>query len=70
MNPTKQNQERLQRVQAELIKYLTLQEEFWKQKSGMAWFKDGDRNTKFFHAQVTGRRKRLQLNGIQNNTGS
>lgn len=36
----------------------------------MAWFKDGDRNTKVFHAQVNGRRKRLQLKRIQNSQGT
>ncbi|XP_019232974.1 PREDICTED: uncharacterized protein LOC109213617 [Nicotiana attenuata] len=45
-------------------------EEFWKQKAGMNWFQDGDRNTKFFHAQVNGRRKRLQLKRIQNAEGN
>ncbi|XP_019248490.1 PREDICTED: uncharacterized protein LOC109227751 [Nicotiana attenuata] len=69
-NPTKMNRERLQRVQAELIKFLALEEKNWKQKAWMTWFKDGDRNTKFFHAQVKGRRKRLQLNRIQNSLGN
>lgn len=68
-NPTKQNKQRLQKVQAELIRYLALEEKYWKQKSGMSWFKDGDRNTKFFHAQVRGRRKKLQLSRIQNSQG-
>lgn len=36
----------------------------------MNWFQDGDRNTKFFHAQVNGRRKRLQLKRIQNSDGN
>lgn len=31
----------------------------------MAWFKNGDRNTKFFNAQVNRRRKRLHLKSIQ-----
>lgn len=35
----------------------------------MTWFKDGDRNTNFFHVQVMGRRKRLQLKRIQNSHG-
>lgn len=69
-NPTFQNRERLQKIQAELIRYLALEEIFWKQKAGMNWFKDGDKNTKFFHAQVNGRRKRLQLKRIQNNAGN
>ncbi|XP_075074378.1 uncharacterized protein LOC142161983 [Nicotiana tabacum] len=57
-------------VQAEMIKYLALEEEFWRQKPGMLWFKDGDRNTKFFHAQVNGRRKRQKLSWIQNSLGN
>ncbi|XP_016473910.2 uncharacterized protein LOC107795741 [Nicotiana tabacum] len=70
VNPTQMNRQRLQQVQAEMIKYLALEEEFWRQKAGMLWFKDGDRNTKFFHAQVNGRRKRLKLSRIQNSLGN
>ncbi|XP_075088531.1 uncharacterized protein LOC142170503 [Nicotiana tabacum] len=51
-NPTGMNRERLQKVQAKLIKCLALEEKYWQQKAGMTWFKEGDRNTKFFHAQV------------------
>ncbi|XP_075096407.1 uncharacterized protein LOC142174500 [Nicotiana tabacum] len=67
--PSQDNRERLQKVQADMIKYVAIEEEFWKQKSGMQWFKDGDRNTKFFHVHVNGRRKRLQLKRIQDSTG-
>lgn len=45
---------------------MDLEEELCKQKAGMSWFKHGDRNTKFFHDLVNGRRKRLQLRRIQN----
>ncbi|XP_070002593.1 uncharacterized protein LOC142165947 [Nicotiana tabacum] len=69
-NPTGMNRERLQKVQAELIKCLALEEKYWQQKAGMTWFKEGDRNTKFFHAQVRGRRKRLKLIRIQNSGGT
>ncbi|XP_075088447.1 uncharacterized protein LOC142170438 [Nicotiana tabacum] len=68
--PTQQNRERLHLVQAQLIRYLAIEEAFWKQKSGMLWFKHGDRNTKFFHAQVNGRRKRLKISRIQNSMGN
>ncbi|XP_019257601.1 PREDICTED: uncharacterized protein LOC109235804 [Nicotiana attenuata] len=68
-NPTRVNRQRLQKVQAELTRFLALEENYWKQKAGMSWFKDGDRNTKFFHAQVRGRRKKLQLSRIQNSQG-
>ncbi|XP_070026560.1 uncharacterized protein [Nicotiana sylvestris] len=53
-----------------MIKYFALEEEFWRQKAGMLWFKDSDRNTKFFHTQVNGRRKRLKLSSIQNSLGN
>jgi len=68
-SPTYHNRERLQKVQAELIRFLVLEKEFWKQKAGMSWFQDGDRNTKFFHAQVNSRRRRLQLKRVHNSKG-
>nr|XP_009624162.1 uncharacterized protein LOC104115277 [Nicotiana tomentosiformis] len=64
------NRERLHKVQADLIHYLALEEQFWQQKAGMSWLKNEGRNTNVFHAQVNGRRKRLQLNRIQNSIGS
>ncbi|XP_059288678.1 uncharacterized protein LOC132042067 [Lycium ferocissimum] len=51
-HPTKVNRERLQKVQADLIRVYAVEEKFWKQKAGLQWFKDGDRNTKFFHAHI------------------
>ncbi|XP_060183464.1 uncharacterized protein LOC132613460 [Lycium barbarum] len=65
LHPSPQNRENLHKVHAELNRYLHLEEAFWKQKAGMQWFDDGDRNTKFFHTYVQGRRKRLQIRRIQ-----
>lgn len=42
-----------------------MEEAFWQQKLGYNWFKNGDRNTRFFHSVVKGRRQRLQVNRIQ-----
>ncbi|XP_059311009.1 uncharacterized protein LOC132062452 [Lycium ferocissimum] len=70
LQSTPTNRESLHKVQADLNRYLHLEEKFWKQKGGMNWFKDGDRNTTSFHAYVQGRRKRLQLKRIQNQEGN
>lgn len=35
----------------------------------MKWFKDGDKNTRFFHNYVKGRRKKLKLIEIQTGQG-
>lgn len=33
----------------------------------MQWFKDGDKNTKFFHSFVKGRKIKLRINEIRDN---
>ncbi|XP_059306203.1 uncharacterized protein LOC132057591 [Lycium ferocissimum] len=69
LNPTGLNREELHKAQVDLNRYLTIEEEYWKQKSGMKWFKDGERNIKFFHSYVKGRRRKLALHGIHNSQG-
>nr|XP_009605190.1 uncharacterized protein LOC104099791 [Nicotiana tomentosiformis] len=56
----------LQKAQSELKRYLSIDEQYWKQKAGMSWFEEGDRNTRFFHNHVNGKRQKLQLKIIQN----
>lgn len=64
INPTKENNMKLKKAEAELTRYYAIEEEFWKQKAGLRYFKDGDRNTKFFHSVVKGRWKRLYISEI------
>lgn len=64
-----ENRETLNRANAELRKLLFLEEEFWKQNVGMTYFSDGDRNTKFFHAYVNGRRRKLTIDDIHTEEG-
>ncbi|XP_060200312.1 uncharacterized protein LOC132628554 [Lycium barbarum] len=68
-HPSSLNRKKLQKVQADLIRFYAVEEKFWKHKVGMQWFKDGNRNTKFFHAHVNGKRRRLQLKRIQDSGG-
>lgn len=45
------------------------EEAFWNMKSRVQWLKEGDKNTKFFHAKVMVRRKKNYLASIEDNTG-
>ncbi|KAH0742871.1 hypothetical protein KY290_030864 [Solanum tuberosum] len=61
IQPIANNRAELNKLEAELKNFFKHEEEFWKQKARMKWFKEGDANTKFFHSYVTGRRKKLHI---------
>ncbi|XP_060170510.1 uncharacterized protein LOC132601447 [Lycium barbarum] len=68
-DPTPMNRMVLQQAQAALKMYVHYEEEFWRQKSHMTSFAEGDRNTRYFYSIVNGRRKRLQIRRILNQQG-
>ncbi|XP_060210793.1 uncharacterized protein LOC132637772 [Lycium barbarum] len=68
--PSEENRMVMQKAQAELKLYLHYEEEFWRQKAGMDCFSEGDKNTRYFHSLVKGRRKRIQIKRIQDATGN
>ncbi|XP_060182209.1 uncharacterized protein LOC132611863 [Lycium barbarum] len=68
-DPSPMNRMVLQHAHAELKKYLHFEEEFWWHKSNVTWFAEGDRNTRFFHNLVNGRRQKLQVKRIQDANG-
>lgn len=41
----------------------------WHQRFRTNWLRDGDKNTKFFHAHANARRKRNFITGITNKDG-
>ncbi|KAL0445894.1 UNVERIFIED_CONTAM: hypothetical protein Slati_1717300 [Sesamum latifolium] len=53
------------RCLAELVRALVQEEAFWKQKAGVKWAKDGERNTRYFHSLVTKKRFWGTIFGIQ-----
>nr|XP_016438124.1 PREDICTED: uncharacterized protein LOC107764112 [Nicotiana tabacum] len=67
--PITENRIVLQKAQSELKKYLSIEDQYWKQKAGMTWFAEGDRNTSFFHNHINGKRKKLQLKRIKSGSG-
>ncbi len=42
---------------------------YWKQRAQVAWLKEGDRNTKFFHSKATQRQKKNSLMGLMDKEG-
>ncbi|WZZ78223.1 hypothetical protein YC2023_098795 [Brassica napus] len=54
----------------ELSDALKAEELFWKQKSRVFWLKEGDRNTKFFHALTKQRRARNKITQLLDENGN
>ncbi|XP_015168062.1 uncharacterized protein [Solanum tuberosum] len=59
----------LSKAEADLKRYRHIEEEYWRQKAGMKWYTDGDKNTKFFHAYVKGKRRKLHIKEIHTRQG-
>ena len=61
MDPMEANRAEVSKKNAVLKGYRKVEEDLWKQKTGMRWFKQGTSNTKFFHAYVKVRRRKLNI---------
>nr|XP_027086514.1 uncharacterized protein LOC113708252 [Coffea arabica] len=46
------------------------EEKFWNQKARLDWLREGDKNTKYFHAFVKGRRIKNRIRKLQRENGS
>lgn len=64
-----ENREKLQAVNAQYIRYMKLEYNILQQKTQINWLKEGDTNSKYFHAIMRGRRKRMFINKIESENG-
>ncbi|KAL5839810.1 hypothetical protein ACOSQ4_012418 [Xanthoceras sorbifolium] len=55
---------RLREVEVELAHLLDVEEGYWKQWSRVQWLREGDKNTRFFHAQSLVRRAKNSIEGL------
>ncbi|XP_049343831.1 uncharacterized protein LOC125808126 [Solanum verrucosum] len=64
VNNSAENRPNLHRINVRYIKYLKLEDSILKQKTQLQWFKDGDTNSKYFHAIMRGRRRKLFIHRV------
>lgn len=53
----------------QLARLLVQEETYWKQRAKAHWLKDGDSNTKYFHAATSTRKKRNAPTSLKNDDG-
>lgn len=65
-----ENRASMNKAYAPLNRSFSIEKSFWKQKSGVKWLVEGERNTKFFHMRVKKKRIKSHIFRIQNPYGS
>ncbi|KAM2560684.1 hypothetical protein TB1_011838 [Malus domestica] len=56
-------------MEKELRIAINKEEAYWQVKSRVQWLNEGDKNTKFFHAQTMKRRRFNQIRGLEDGNG-
>lgn len=62
--------EEIRRLESQMNVLLMDEEIYLKQRSRADWLKEGDKNTKFFHAKASARKRKNKIWGIENSHGS
>ncbi|XP_060183608.1 uncharacterized protein LOC132613554 [Lycium barbarum] len=68
-NNNVENRANLNKTKAEFIRLLKNQDEINRQKAKARWLQDGDKNTSYFHKVIKYRRRKLNIQSIQDNEG-
>ncbi|XP_027183967.1 uncharacterized protein LOC113782270 [Coffea eugenioides] len=68
-DPLELHQIRLNERRALLTHAQVHEDMFWSQKARAAWLNDGDKNTRFFHACVSERRRKSMIHQIRSQCG-
>lgn len=59
----------IMKLQDDLNSLLEKEEIYWRQRSRVSWISEGDKNTKYFHAQCNHRKKLNCVKGLRYNNG-
>lgn len=66
---TEEVRNELTKLMVELEKLYQDQDMYWRQRGKVAWMKDGDKNTSYFHAQATTREQVNKISGLRDEFG-
>jgi len=65
-----EDQIRITELRKRMQHLLSQDDAYWRQRAKAHWYKDGDRNTKFFHASATTRRKVNRISSLDDDVGN
>jgi hypothetical protein len=69
-NVTASNLNQYSALRKRLDRLLVQDDLYWKQRAKTIWYRDGDLNTKFFHAATTSRRKINRIEHLEDSNGT
>jgi hypothetical protein len=58
------------RLRKKMSRLLSQEDAYWRQCTKSHWYRDGDRNTKLFHASATSRKKVNRILSLEDNAGN
>lgn len=67
--PSSENAEKILKAEKEADNFLKEEVVYWSQRAKAVWLEKGDRNTKFFHARASARRKNNTISGLEDHDG-
>ncbi|GAU36460.1 hypothetical protein TSUD_166260 [Trifolium subterraneum] len=66
---THEDSTRYDEVRRKMSMLLAQEEAFWKQRAKIYWLRDGDTNSRFFHATASARKKRNEITQMKKDDG-